>query len=67
MGHSSERTTLKFYAQMDPASAAQAVNATDAMLDAAAAQADPKPNEIDAHLTREGVMGPESVMEQERP
>ncbi len=67
MGHSNERTTPKFYAQMDPASAAQAVNATDAMLDAAAAQADSKPNETDAHLTREGVMGPESVMEQERP
>lgn len=66
MGHSNERTTLRFYQQVDPASTAQAVSATDRMLDAAAAQADPKPNETDAHLTREGVMGPESVVEQER-
>ncbi len=40
MGHSNSRTTLRFYQQVDAASAAQAVNATDAMLDAAAIQVD---------------------------
>ena len=47
MGHSNERTTLRFYQQVDPASASAAVNATDWMLDAAAAKmnaaTDPKP------------------------
>ena len=42
MGHSNEKTTLKFYAQMDPASCAQAAKAANAMLDAAAAQTDSK-------------------------
>lgn len=66
MGHSNERTTLKFYAQMDPASAAQAVNATDAMLDAAAAQADPRPEAFRRGMDAEAVSGVKSEAGSER-
>jgi integrase len=40
MGHSNERTTLKYYQQLDPDSAATATAKLDAMLDAAVAKLD---------------------------
>jgi len=59
MGHSNERTTLRFYQQVDAASAAQAVSATDRMLDAAAAKldaaTDPKPEGFGRGMDAEAV------------
>jgi len=70
MGHSNERTTLRFYQQVDAASAAQAVSATDAMLDAAAAKldaaTDPKPEGFGRGMDAEAVSDVKSEGESER-
>ena len=66
MGHSNEKTTLRFYAQMDPASAAQAVISTDAMLDAAAAQVAPEPEADRRAIDAQGLFGVESEAGSER-
>lgn len=70
MGHSNERTTLRFYQQVDPASAAQAVSATDQMLDAAAAKmdtaTDPKPPTFGRGMDAEAFSGVKSEGESVR-